>query len=451
MQRREFLAALTAAAVTPSLAASGEDRRNSAALVADPGELLDLPRGFSYRIVSRAGTAMDDGFVVPGRHDGMAAFADSNGRIRLVCNHENKITYQDEAAFSRTGTDLPDSVLSKFYDRGRNRTPGAGGTTTTIYDPATGRTEAQFLSLAGTEINCAGGPTPWGSWLSCEECFTDPGSVLTMAGPMFRERRHGYVFEVASGADGLVEPRPLVAMGRFEHEACAVVDDIVYMTEDRHHSLFYRFIPEAPGKLAAGGRLQALVLDGLPSQRTHNWSARRDIETDVPYDAHWLDLDDVDPDKNELRLVGAKAGAATFARGEGLCLAGDSMAFSCTIGGPDRLGQVFRYTPDAGDRDRGTLRLIAESTEDSVLHNADNMTMAPWGDLLVCEDLVGGGYCGVVGVREDGSQYRLAHAAYAPSEMTGVCFSPDGETMFVNIQKPGMTFAITGPWESLYA
>ena len=166
--------------------------------------------------------------------------------------------------------------------------------------------------------------------------------------------------------------------------------------------------------------------------------------------ARWIDLDDVDPIDNNLRLRGAASGAATFARGEGLCAAGDRFAFTCTIGGPARIGQVFTYKPSpfegtATEKDEpGQLTLIAEAEESSLLRNCDNLTMAPWGDLIVCEDTID--HCGLVGIRPDGSQYPMADNAYSTSELAGVCFSPDGNTMFVNVQYPGMTLAITGPW-----
>ena len=70
--------------------------------------------------------------------------------------------------------------------------------------------------------------------------------------------------------------------------------------------------------------------------------------------------------------------------------------------------------------------------------------MAPWGDLVVCEDTAG--HCGLVGIRPDGTQYALADNTYSNSELAGACFSPDGKILFVNIQHPGMTLAITGPW-----
>jgi secreted PhoX family phosphatase len=440
-----------AAAASPGLAGAAPAREKRG-LVADPNQLLELPGGFSYHVVSRAGDTMADGFKVPPAHDGMAAFPGADGRVILVCNHEMPPSYPEYSAFGTGFAELPDSTRERVYDHGGGTSPGVGGTTTTVYDPHTGRTVRQHLSLAGTELNCAGGPTPWGSWLSCEECFEQPGTGFSGGRLVTRDERHGYVFEVPANEEGLVDPVPIRSMGRFEHEACAVhaPSGIVYMTEDRYYSLFYRYIPDLPGKLHEGGKLQALAIDGRPSVQTHNWSGEPEIEVGRPYPVTWIDLSDVNPDENDLRLRGARQGAATFARGEGLCAAADAFAFTCTIGGRKRLGQVFAYVPGPFEgqaeeaNQPGQLTLVAESSPDSLLHNGDNLTMAPWGDLIICEDT--GDNCGIVGLRPDGSQYMLANNAYTDSELAGVCFSPDGKTMFVNIQYPGTTVAITGPW-----
>ena len=454
LDRRRFLASIAAAAALPAAARAAPAVNSGSSpfgpLKADPNRLLDLPDGFSARIVSRAGDTMSDGLAIPPAHDGMAAFAGRDGRVILICNHEMDSAYPEYSAFGTRFKELPDAVRQCVYDWGGEETPGAGGTTTTIYDPVAQRTERQFLSLAGTEVNCAGGPTPWGSWLSCEESFTDPGISYAGGKRVVRNEKHGYVFEVRADAAGLVRAEPLRAMGRFEHEAAAVDPEsgFVYMTEDRQYSLFYRFRPAVAGRLAEGGRLQALTIVGRPSMHTHNWSSAPDIRVGERLPVAWLDLDDVDATQNDLRLRGAAAGAATFARGEGLCRAGESFVFTCTIGGAARLGQVFSYTPGGkaardGQPD-GHLELIAEASADSLLQNADNLTMAPWGDLVVCEDT--NGHCGLIGVRPDGTQYEIADNPYSGSELAGVCFAPDGRTLFVNIQYPGTTVAITGPW-----
>lgn len=453
MHRRFFLKQLALALGAPAIsAAARESDAGIGPLKSDAGRKLDLPDGYRYTIVSSAGTPMSDGLRVPHAHDGMAAFPGEDGRIILVCNHEIEPGHFDRSAFAGAPAPAMKAIQARIYDAGNGKTPGAGGTTTTVFDPRSGRTERQHLSLAGTESNCAGGPTPWGSWLSCEECFASPGYRLNSGRLVQREKSHGYVFEVSAYDEGLVDPVPIRAMGRFEHEAAAVhaPSGIVYMTEDKHHSLFYRYLPNVPGRLHEGGRLQALAIVDQASFSTHNWSQSTAMIPGQAFTARWIDLDDVDPQSDDLRLRGADKGAATFARGEGLCSAAGDLIFSCTIGGAARLGQLFSYQPSPkegtpGERQTpGQLTLIAEATQDSILRNADNLTFSPWGDLIVCEDT--SDHCGLVGIRPDGSQYALADNPYTNSELAGVCFAPDGKTMFVNIQYPGMTLAITGPF-----
>ena len=371
----------------------------------------------------------------------------------MFCDHD----HTPEKSWGPFGNDyagLPEDFKARLYDRGDDETPKQGGTTTTIYNPVTHETERQFLSLGGTEFICAGGKTPWGSWLSCEESTAGPGRFQIDGAEYKRDLRHGYVFEMPSSATELVKAVPLKDMGRFEHEAAAVHEStgIVYLTEDHRNSLFYRFIPDYPGQLQKGGRLQALAIIDQPSRKTHNWAAR-DMRVNERLATHWIDLHDVDSDTVDLRKRGAAGGAATFARGEGLSVAGTEFAFTCTSGGQARLGQVFTYSPSPfeGTSDEqtapGGLKLIAEGNERSLLKNCDNLTMAPWGDLLVCEDTDHhNGHCRLVGIRPDGTQYLVANNAYSDSELAGVCFSPDGNILFLNIQYPGMTIAITGSW-----
>lgn len=459
LNRRRFLQSVLAAAASSSMlqACKSTSIRPSVSsnLRADPDRILDLAPGLSHQVVSEWGDRMDDGLYVPGNHDGMAAFPGKDGRVILVCNHELDHNYRELSAFGKRYPFVSEEIRDRLYDAGSGRNPGLGATTTTIWNPATGETEHQHLSLAGTEFNCAGGPTPWGTWLSCEECFEDAGSKRLKRYTVVRDKNHGYVFEVPASESGLANPLPIKAMGRFEHEACAVHEKtgIVYMTEDRHHSLFYRYIPNVPGKLLEGGKLQALGIVDEPSLPTHNWTADQEVPMRRPMDTHWIDLENIDPEENTLRLEGARSGAAMFARGEGLCVADDRFAFTCTIGGPARLGQVFTYkpspfegTPQEQDAP-GELELIAESDVNSLLRNCDNLIMAPWGDLIICEDT--DSHCGLIGVRPDGEQYEIANNRFTKSELAGVCFSPDGKTMFVNIQYPGMTLAVTGNWDSL--
>lgn len=460
LHRRRFIQTLLVAAAAPTTnSTSASGLRNSAfgKLVPDPRQILDMPQGFEYQIVCRKGEEMDDGLLVPGEADGMAAFRGENGRVILVCNHENPPRKRHNGPFGVKLERLDRIDREKVYDFGGGHTPGGGGTTTIIYDPLGKQVERQHLSLAGTELNCAGGPTPWGSWLSCEECFEDEGSRFEFFRNVQREQKHGYVFEVPANASGPLDPVPLRDMGRFEHEAAAVNphSGVVYMTEDRRRSLLYRFIPNEPGKLHLGGRLQALCIAGKPSFDTRNWSGKDRIKTGRSMETCWIDLEEADSKRNDLRLRGYEAGAARFARGEGLCFTGSDIVITATIGGLDRLGQVFAYRPSPREglpheqSEPGALSLIAEATTGSLLRHADNVTMSPWGDLIICEDTAN--HCGLVGIRPDGQQYQLADNAYTNSELAGVCFSPDGSVMFVNIQARGYTLAITGPWSNLGA
>lgn len=395
---------------------------------------------------------MDDGLLVPPLADGMAAFDAGDGSLRLVCNHE--VHPSRDGAFGVDNERLDGLSAERIYDRGSGVTPGTGGTTTIHYDPASGEVLHRHLSLAGTEINCAGGPTPWGSWLSCEECFENPGEAQSRRRTVYRERRHGYVFEVPAAADSLVEPVPIRSMGRFEHEAAAVdpVSGTVYLSEDDYRGLLYRYLPEAPGDLKRGGRLQALGIAGRPAFDTRNWTEPMLMPEREWFDTRWIDLDNPDPDVNVLRFEGYEKGAARFARGEGLTFADGSLFLAATIGGRGRLGQVFEYRPSdfegrpGEEHSPGRLRLVTQCAAGSLLRNADNLTVSPWGDLVVCEDTAM--HCGLVGLTRDGRQYPIADNPYTTSELAGICFSPDGTVMFVNVQQRGLTLAISGPWEA---
>ena len=455
MDRRLFVQTLIASSVASHAGARALAANSSAEfgkLRPDPNRIIDLPTGFSYTIVARTGDAMDDGLLMPGQPDGMAAFSGKDGRINLVMNHENHPLQRSISPFGKNLERLGRVDKNAIYDVGSGKTPGTGGTTTVVYNPVSRQVERKHLSLAGTEYNCAGGPTPWGSWLSCEECFTSPGKTTEYLLSVHREQRHGYIFEVPALATEIVAPVPLKDMGRFEHEAAAVEprSGMVYLTEDKDRSLIYRFRPNLPGQLARGGKLQALVVKDQPALDTRNWSSPYDIRAKEWHEVRWLDLEDVDSDDNDLRLRGHAAGAARFACGEGICTADGNLFFTCTSGGQQRLGQIFQYEPSpfegtsSEDEQPGKMRLLVELNRDSVLQNADNLTMSPWGDLVVCEDTTD--HAGLICVRPNGEQYLLADNAYSDSELAGVCFAPDGKTLFVNIQYAGLTLAITGPW-----
>jgi secreted PhoX family phosphatase len=284
-------------------------------------------------------------------------------------------------------------------------------------------------------VNCAGGATPWGSWLTCEETSVSAPET---------ERSHGWVFEVPAAQRGLGTARPLTALGRFRHEAAAVdpVTGIVYLTEDREDGLFYRLIPKVRGKLDHGGRLQALAfVDGPADSRNRRGGG---FAAGSSRAVRWIDLEETDAPRDDLRLRGAQAGAAVFARGEGLHAGKGEYYFTCTSGGAARLGQIFRLRPGADGRTE-TLDLFFESGDSQLFEYGDNLTIAPNGHLVVCEDRSGDEVNYLRGVTPAGKVYTIARL-HAETELAGATFSPSGEVLFLNIYAPGRTVAIRGPW-----
>ncbi|MCA3738011.1 MAG: DUF839 domain-containing protein [Phenylobacterium sp.] len=406
----------------------------------DPLGVLDLPEGFSYRVLSSAGETMDDGFITPDHFDGMGCLPLPDGRLALMRNHELD---PDETRLGPSGgrPELETRLAAvPAFDRRPDGRVLPGGVTALVVDPATGRRERQFLALTGTAVNCAGGATPWGSWLTCEE---------TMVSAPKTGASHGWIFEVPASATGPVAPVPLVAMGRFRHEAAAVDpgSGTVYLTEDRDDGLLYRFLPRSPGRLVEGGRLQALAFEAGGTD-SRNWR-RADMAVGEIRTVRWIDLDEVESPKDDLRQRGHAAGGVLFARGEGVHLAtrpdgGCDVFFTCTSGGERRLGQIFRLTsqPKAG---ADQLQLFLESQDPRVMDYADNVTIAPWGHLVVCEDRIGLSPNHLKVVTPDGQVCALARLRMR-TELAGACFSPDGRVLFVNAYSPGRTFAIEGPW-----
>jgi hypothetical protein len=415
-------------------------------LVKDPDGIFNLPKGFSYRIISKEGDTMSDGLFIPGKPDGMATFSAGNNRTIIIRNHENSTNDFKHGAFGKKNELLSKVDAKKFYDFGNGKLPGIGGTTTLVYNHLSKKVESEFLSLAGTIRNCAGGPTPWNSWITCEETVEKADGVL--------EKDHGYTFEVpASVNGGLADPTPIRDMGRFNHEAIAVdpVSGVVYLTEDDQEGLIYRYIPNTPEKLLNGGKLQALALVEQASFDTRNWrdltTPRLDVNKD--YAVRWIDLDTIDSPDNDLRHRGFQQGAARFARGEGMWYGSNEIYFACTSGGLTKSGQVFRYKPSqyegtAREKEApGMLELFAEPNDKSILKHCDNLTISPWGDVVLCED---NDHPFLVGITPKGEYYKLGENTGYFSELAGVVFSPDGSTLFVNIQHAGLTLAIEGPW-----
>ena len=400
--------------------------------------LLHLPAGFRYLTFGWTGDPLADGRATPGAHDGMAAFAGAGSRVRLVRNHE-----------VRSG--------GAFADRPLYDAAAGGGTTTIEFDTAAGTMIEAWTSLAGTAVNCAGGPTPWGSWLTCEETVLGPGAEPSFLESLRRgfaipeyERPHGYVFEVP--ADGAASVEPYRAMGRFVHEAVAVdpATGIVYETEDAGTSGFYRFLPDEAGVLSAGGRLEMLCIADTP---------RADLRTGqaagIWRPVSWAPIDDPDPaevDEGSVFEQGAGGGGAAFARLEGTWYGDGRIYIVSTTGGEAAAGQVWEYDP-RGER----VRLIFESPGKDVLDMPDNLCVSPRGGLVLCEDGDVDNF--VRGLTVDGSIFSFARnnvvldgerngisGDFRAREFAGATYSPDGRWLFFNAQTPGITFAVTGPW-----
>lgn len=418
--RRIFLLTSSAAVVSYGAALAGliptARAQSYGDLVPDPNGILDLPEGFTYRIVETAGDMMDDGYVVPERPDGMACFEDPDGNWVLMRNHE--ISAGDSGA----GPYPDQAAPAEAYDPN-----GFGGVTRVVIDPRTGQRISSNLVLTGTVRNCAGGMSPWG-WLTCEEDFSGSNEG----------NGHGYVFLCPITASSVVPPQRIVGYGRFNHEAACVdpATNICYLTEDRGDSSLYRFVPVDP-EMPFQGRLQALKVVGTERFATTNMAVGAMV------DVEWVDVADPNPALDTIRsTVQNELGAAIIVRGEGLWFHDGEVYVCSTSGGAGGRGQIFRLIDDP---ESPTLELIAMSTSADELEAPDNITVAPWGQLFMAEDgLLGDQY--VRALTDTGEIVPFARNAASGSEFAGVCFSPDGSTMFVNIQSDGLTLAITGPF-----
>ena len=465
--------------------ASGEERSprqptppNGFGPLTAVGAHLVLPAGFRYvrfdvaghhdpenNVNRRPGMVMSDGAPMPGAHDGTGHFR--RGRtVSLVRNHEMNPLVGD------VYQGIDGAAGGRGYDRAGN-----GGVTISRFDLDKERVATNFVALRGTIENCSGGMTPWGSWLTAEETTAGIGAGL--------EKPHGYVFEVPAWSGGEVTATPITAMGRFVHEAAGVDPrtGIVYMTEDNGDPFdgVYRYVPNRPGRLAAGGRLQMLAVVDQP-----NFFAG-EATVGARFDCFWVDVEDPDPTdaENDPAAVfsqGDAKGAMRFLGNEGGYFGDGSFVFTESDGGPDELGQVWRYRPcDSEGRDDhgrsrrrrrgGVLELVFRSGDDLTALNPDAVVTSPRGSVLFAEDGDGEDVDGVrpeyiklvtgpdsvqpfctSQVQLDIHLHNLAEdpedqlpvGALGYSEFAGLGFV--GDWMFCNLQYPGETFAITGPW-----
>jgi secreted PhoX family phosphatase len=364
----------------------------------------------------------------------MAVIASDKSTLTLCRNHELK------------SWDKPFGSDAIRYDL-----KGGGGCSNLRFDIIAGQWVNAWPSLAGTVRNCAGGPTPWGTWLSCEETVLGPGD-LDRGKDRGYKQTHGWIFEVGVGG---AQPVPLKDMGRFVHEAVAVdpATGYVYETEDRPTAGFYRFIPNERGKLSSGGKLHMLKAVGAPDLRTGSRIGQ-------VYDVSWVHIEEPErvrtPGRKDALGVfsqGKARQATTFARLEG-CWSGNGFIYlNSTRGGEKELGQVWQYDPQ-----NERLKLIFESRSSDVLDSPDNIAVNPRGGLVLCEDSERVPQR-LHEMTPDGRIFDLAannivlkgernglRGDYRGQEFCGATFSPDGRWLFVNIQTPGITFAITGPW-----
>ena len=429
--------------------------------------LLMLPDGFRYISYSWTGDVMSDGVKCPALHDGMGIIDELNGKERDPWSKGNPGGRRGRKNENRWGRDDPrwnsdddeDESESGLLVICRNHEPaeganylsrpeityesknGAGGNTNLIFDATNGRWLAAYATLAGTIRNCAGGVTPWNTWISCEETLIEG---------------HGWNFEVGTFSGN---PKPLKDMGRFSHEALMVDPrtGYVYETEDSDRAGFYKFVPNRRGHLHSGGRLYMLKI-----WREDNANMGGDLGVGTTWNTTWVRVEDPLAATESCFQQGFAKGGAEFRRLEGAWWGDRTGYFLSTNGGVAGEGQVFEYDPR-----REKLTLIYDAPNSGELDNPDNITVTPRGGLLLCEDAAGDQVRGerLIGLTLQGETFTFAQNAidltpaqitgasksiapgsYVTNEWAGACFSPDGRWLFVNIQTPGITFAITGPW-----
>ena len=466
INRRDFLLKMSLATTGVALGFSGLQQRAYAlsmdetfatmraegfgGLIPTPTEntgevFLALPKGFKYKVLGKAGTLMSDGNKTPPLHDGMACFKVGN-ELRLIRNHEvsnGEIPHANAAI----GIHPYDDTTS-------------GGVTTLVINPKTLEVIRDFVSLSGTLINCAGGRTPWGSWISCEETTLGqglrPSSLSKQKGGY--PKSHGYCFEVDASANSTVTPVPLKAMGRFRHEAVAVDkhSGVLYLTEDHVTAGFYRFLSKRPKHLKEGGTLQMLAVKGKGP-----FDTRQGLKVGQQFATTWVTIDDPDPiaadlDESAVYKQGLAKGGATFSRLEGAYADKQGQIyFVSTSGGDNKGGQIWRY--ERQGKLNGLLTLVFESPSRDVLDMPDNICIKPKTDLLfICEDsdyASGGGtadnYIRVLAPNGKMADFaKNVTAGFESTEFAGSTFSEDGRILFVNLKGVGATFAMWGEWSA---
>ncbi len=379
----------------------------SAGLLSRSGPLL-VPEGFTVATLSRRGDLLGDLTKTAGAPDGMACFS-RGGKWILLRNHE----LSGERELSAYPGGQPREAFN----------PEAhGGVSRLVLDPKTLRVESSNMVLTGTKRNCGAGPSPFG-YITCEEV---------------EEAGHGYAFLCSPDATSVKPPRPLRGYGRFRHEGVAVDPSTLraYLTEDQGDAKLYRFTPHDKAKPFVG-KLEALRVIGKPGFNTGQSAV-----VGKPLKVDFVPVEDPEAKSLSTRAQAAARGAAHFSRLEGIWLDGDGVVFTATSGGKASLGQIFRLSFSKGE-----LSLLCEAETQKDFSGPDNITVAPWGDLIFAEDGLPPQH--LRGLTSDGKVYPIAQNSLSMSEFAGVCFSPDASTLFCNLQGDGLTLAIRGPFERL--
>jgi secreted PhoX family phosphatase len=335
---------------------------------------IRLPSGFTSRVIARSGqTVPGTSYTWHNAPDGGACYTDGTGWI-YVSNSEIN--------------------------------PGGGASA--VKFSSTGAITGAYRVLSNTRQNCAGGKTPWNTWLSCEEVSL------------------GYVYETDPWGTSAAVRRD--AMGRFKHEAAAAdpVREVIYLTEDETNGRFYRFVPTTWGNLSSG-TLQVMVA-GSGTSGSFTWA-------NVP-----------DPDGSPTATRSQVSGSKSFNGGEGCHYADDKVWF--TTKGDNRVWQL--------NLTDNTYELAYDDSlvnGTAPLTGVDNITSTSSGDLFVAED--GGNMEICVITPDDVVASFLRIDGQSSSEITGPAFSPDGQRLYFSSQRGttgsssgGITYEVTGPFRS---